>query len=168
MEFKRLADVAAVEEATDEANVLIEEGGEIKRVPKTAVGGASAGPVFTCIKASTYVAATPEPTYVYDCSMTFEEIMAQYNEGTLMPATFVAYSDFVDEPGCYYPLPIYVKAANSAGNYISVGEAQDCYCLMFAFYDYDYRVYDMDNVVSLFYLSDGTITTENPTFPDGK
>lgn len=39
LEFTRLSDVELVVEATETANVLIEEGGEIKRVPKTEVGG---------------------------------------------------------------------------------------------------------------------------------
>lgn len=39
LDFTRLSDVTLVEEATETANVLIEEGGEIKRVPKTEVGG---------------------------------------------------------------------------------------------------------------------------------
>lgn len=39
LDFTRLSDVTLVEEATETANVLIEESGEIKRVPKTEVGG---------------------------------------------------------------------------------------------------------------------------------
>ena len=39
VEFKKLASVDTVETATDAANVLIEENGVIKRVPKTEVGG---------------------------------------------------------------------------------------------------------------------------------
>lgn len=39
VEFKKLAGVDTVATATDAANVLIEEGGTIKRVPKTEVGG---------------------------------------------------------------------------------------------------------------------------------
>lgn len=39
VEFKKLAGVDTVETATDAANVLIEENGVIKRVPKTEVGG---------------------------------------------------------------------------------------------------------------------------------
>lgn len=39
MEFKKLGEVTLVNEATDVANVLIEENGEVKRVPKTEVGG---------------------------------------------------------------------------------------------------------------------------------
>lgn len=40
-EFKKLSEVEQLESASDNATVLIEEGGDIKRVPKSAVGGAS-------------------------------------------------------------------------------------------------------------------------------
>lgn len=43
MEFMRLADVEVVETATDTDKVLIEQNGEIKRVPKTEVGGGAGG-----------------------------------------------------------------------------------------------------------------------------
>ena len=39
MEFTKLSEVAIVETATDDDKVLIEQNGEIKRVPKTEVGG---------------------------------------------------------------------------------------------------------------------------------
>lgn len=39
-EFKKLSEVEQIEAASDNATVLIEEGGDIKRVPKSAVGGA--------------------------------------------------------------------------------------------------------------------------------
>lgn len=39
-EFKKLSEVEMLESASDNATVLIEEGGDIKRVPKSAVGGA--------------------------------------------------------------------------------------------------------------------------------
>lgn len=39
-EFKKLSEVEQLESASDNATVLIEEGGEIKRVPKKEVGGA--------------------------------------------------------------------------------------------------------------------------------
>lgn len=79
MEFKRLGDVTLVEEAMDIANVLIEEDGEIKRVPKTEVGGT--GFPTAIIKDSTYDDAISGvqgrvglPTPEYEClNMTFEE-----------------------------------------------------------------------------------------------
>lgn len=39
-EFKKLSEVEQVDSASDNATVLVEEGGEIKRVPKKKVGGA--------------------------------------------------------------------------------------------------------------------------------
>lgn len=39
-EFQKLSEVEKLETASDNASVLIEEGGEIKRVPKKEVGGA--------------------------------------------------------------------------------------------------------------------------------
>ena len=41
-DFKRLADVEVTEVVNDEDTVLIEQGGEIKRAPKSQVGGGSA------------------------------------------------------------------------------------------------------------------------------
>lgn len=41
--FKSIADVEVVAEPSESANVLIEENGEIKKAPKTAVGGAVGG-----------------------------------------------------------------------------------------------------------------------------
>lgn len=42
-EFKKLSEVEQIETVSDNATVLVEEGGEIKRVPKTEVGGGGAG-----------------------------------------------------------------------------------------------------------------------------
>lgn len=38
-DFQRLSEVTRIEEVTENASVLVEENGEIYRVPKTAVGG---------------------------------------------------------------------------------------------------------------------------------
>ena len=43
MEFKKLSDVEVVEAVSDNANVLIEENGVIKKAPKNQVGGAPIG-----------------------------------------------------------------------------------------------------------------------------
>lgn len=80
MEFTRLAEVEVVETATDTDKVLIEQNGEIKRVPKTEVGGGGIPTVI--IKDSGYdnaiaglsTMATAAPEYTYECiNMTFEE-----------------------------------------------------------------------------------------------
>ena len=39
LKFAKLSEVAVVEEPTEESHVLIVEGGEVKKAPKTAVGG---------------------------------------------------------------------------------------------------------------------------------
>lgn len=80
MEFTRLAEVEVVETATDDDKVLIEQNGEIKRVPKTEVGGGGIPTVIikdsgydnAIAGVSTMEAAAPE--YTYECiNMTFEE-----------------------------------------------------------------------------------------------
>ena len=82
-EFKKLSEVAVLEEAAETAHVLIEENCEIYRVPKTAVGGGNVGGIKTAIiresgylnaiaGLSTMAAAAPAVTY--ECiNMTFEE-----------------------------------------------------------------------------------------------
>ena len=79
-EFKKLSEVEQIETASDNATVLVEEGGEIKRVPKKEVGGA--GIAMAIIKDSGYdntlaglqTMATDAPAYTYECiNMTFEE-----------------------------------------------------------------------------------------------
>ena len=42
-EFKKLSEVTVLEEATDNSYVLVEEDGEIYRVPKSLVGGGAKG-----------------------------------------------------------------------------------------------------------------------------
>ena len=82
-EFKKLSEVAALEEAAETAHVLIEENGEIYRVPKTAVGGSNVGGIKTAIiRDSRYLNAiagistmgAAAPAVTYECiNMTFEE-----------------------------------------------------------------------------------------------
>lgn len=82
-EFKKLSEVAVLEEASETAHVLIEENGEIYRVPKTAVGGGNVGGIKTAIiRDSKYLnviagvstMASHTPAVTYECiNMTFEE-----------------------------------------------------------------------------------------------
>ena len=82
-EFKKLSEVAMLEEASETAHVLIEENGEIYRVPKTAVGGGNVGGIKTAIiRDSRYLNAiavvstmqSQTPAVIYECiNMTFEE-----------------------------------------------------------------------------------------------
>ena len=81
-EFKKLSEVTTLEEAAETAHVLIEENGEIYRVPKTAVGGAGGGIKTAIIRDSRYLNAiagvstmmSQTPAVTYECiNMTFEE-----------------------------------------------------------------------------------------------
>lgn len=83
-EFKKLSEVTTLEEAAETAHVLIEENGEIYRVPKTAVGGSNVGGIKTAIiRDSGYLntiaglstmAISGGPKFTYECiNMTFEE-----------------------------------------------------------------------------------------------
>lgn len=79
IEFKKLSEVEQIETASDNATVLVEEGGEIKRVPKKEVGGA--GIKTAIIKDSNYdnmlaglQTAASGPITTWTCiNMTFEE-----------------------------------------------------------------------------------------------
>lgn len=92
-DFKKLSEVDLVEEVSNTANVLIEENGQIKRAPKTKVGGAGTDSVIkTAIitssnydshisEVSTYADAAPATTY--SCkNMTFEEAYEALTTGT--------------------------------------------------------------------------------------
>ena len=82
-EFKKLSEVAMLEEASETAHVLIEENGEIYRVPKTAVVGSNVGGIKAAIiRDSRYLNAiaglrtmiSVAPAGTYECiNMTFEE-----------------------------------------------------------------------------------------------
>ena len=81
-EFKKLSEVTTLEEAAETAHVLIEENGEIYRVPKTAVGGNVGGIKTAIIRDSGYLnviagvstMVAGAPVYTYECiNMTFEE-----------------------------------------------------------------------------------------------
>ena len=104
MEFTRLSDVTLVEETIDTANVLIEENGEIKRVPKTEVGGT--GFPTAIIKSSNYDEAITamlnpaEPSSVksavftdevnFSCTnMTFEEAYEIMSNGEILNVIFI-------------------------------------------------------------------------------
>lgn len=65
MEFKRLSDVTLVTEVEDTANVLVEVGGEIKKVNKKEVGGAG-GYVMVLNESNFAFMGTNECTANYD------------------------------------------------------------------------------------------------------
>lgn len=106
-EFKKLSEVELLETSSETANVLIEEDGEIKRVPKSAVGGAGGGLPTVIIKDSMYdnaiagVMATPAaaPEVEYACiNMTFEDAYQTMSMGE--PLNVILMLGNTDAPTC--------------------------------------------------------------------
>ena len=79
MEFTRLADVAVVETATDDDKVLIEQNGEIKRVPKTEVGGS--GNMLIVTHAG--VTDSTVTDMIFTTNMTLTEAVEAFNKQEL-------------------------------------------------------------------------------------
>lgn len=78
VEFKKLSEVDKVETASENASVLIEDGGEIKRAPKSEVGGRGGSvAVITTSAYDDYIAGvsrTASLAITYSCkNMTFKE-----------------------------------------------------------------------------------------------
>lgn len=78
MEFTRLADVEVVETATDVDKVLIEQNGEIKRVPKTEVGGSGGG--------GSLIITVNEDGSAFTANMTLTEAIEAFNKRELAGA----------------------------------------------------------------------------------
>ena len=83
MEFTKLSEVAVVETANDDDKVLIEQNGEIKRVPKTQVGGAGGNTLFLDLEIDMATAAVTLVTV----NMTLEEAMTALANRELSGAT---------------------------------------------------------------------------------
>lgn len=88
-EFKKLSEVEQIETASDNATVLIEEGGDIKRVPKSAVGGAG-GYVFQLKRAY-----WDNDAGLYHCDDNYDEL---YDVLTAGGSVWIDYTD-ADEAG---------------------------------------------------------------------
>lgn len=80
-EFKRLSDVDFVENATDVANILIEDQGVIKRVPKATVGGNNNNSIVITIPFQTSAPEAPQAVDSSDfisgatCNKTYPEVL---------------------------------------------------------------------------------------------
>lgn len=79
MEFTKLSEVEVVETANDTDKVLIEQNGEIKRVPKTEVGGGGGG------GAGLIISTTDMATFT--ANMTLTEVMEAFNKKELSGVT---------------------------------------------------------------------------------
>lgn len=69
MEFKKLSDVEVIKTPSDNANILIEDNGVIKKTPKTDIGN------FIIINAPSIEEAT--------CNKTYDEVIKMYCDGTI-------------------------------------------------------------------------------------
>lgn len=146
-EFKKLSEVTTLEEAAETAHVLIEENGEIYRVPKTAVGGGNVGGIKTAIiRDSRYLNAIAElstmasaaPAVTYECiNMTFEEAYETMANGEPLNVVGMLTGD---------------GAVNMQGSVMLVGTGFGVPCIVVLF-----RL--TSNAITLFWTADGLSTS---------
>lgn len=149
-DFQKLSEVTRIEEVTENASVLVEENGEIYRVPKTAVGGD--GLIKTAIiRDSGYLnaiaglqtMATAAPEYTYEClNMTFEEAYEIMANG---------------KPLSVFGMFTLEGAANIYGYTEFAGTAFGVPCIIFLFYIHGY-----ETSLALYWTADG-LSTEEPS-----
>ena len=146
-EFKKLSEVAALEEAAETAHVLIEENGEIYRVPKTAVGGAGGGIKTAIIRESRYLTtiaglstmAAKPPAVTYECiNMTFKEAYETMAKGEPLNVVGMLSSE---------------GAINTQGLVMFTGTASGVPCLMVLFKP-------TSSTIALYWTADGLSTSE--------
>lgn len=107
LEFKKLSEVTAVEEISDAANLLVEDNGEIKRAPKTVIGGGIKGFIIFTQTASGY-----------SCNHTFGEVAEMFDNLTLNMVILVVARD-----GRYdFIMPGNFIAYNSGGSALDFGQ----------------------------------------------
>ena len=90
-EFVRLADVPAIEEVKEEDTVLVVQDGDIKRAPKTAVGGSGGwDAIINCADSFDTL-----ENYVFE-SGNYDTIKAKWDEGEL-PRVMLKYVQYYGE-----------------------------------------------------------------------
>lgn len=150
-DFKKLSEVTMLEEAAETAYVLIEENGEIYRVPKTSVGGAG-GIKTAIIRDSGYLnaiaglqtMAAAAPEYTYECiNMTFEEAYETMANGEPLSAIGMLTVDV---------------ATNLQGEVMFAGTIIGVPCIVIMF------ILDSSTVIRLYWTADGLSTSQ----PGGK
>ena len=148
-DFQKLSEVTRIEEVSDTASVLVEENGEIYRVPKTAVGGD--GTIKTAIiRDSEYLNAiaglqtmiTDTPALTYEClNMTFEEAYEIMANGEPLSVFGMI---FGEGAVCLHGMPIFM------GTLIGT----PCIMIMFSI---------MSNVIAQLYWTADGLSTEAPS-----
>ena len=146
-EFKKLSEVTTLEEAAETAHVLIEENGEIYRVPKTAVGGAGGGIKTAIIRDSGYLNAIAgvstmqagDPAYTYECiNMSFEEAYETMAKGEPLNVVGMLSGE---------------GGANMQGLVVFTGTATGVPCLMVLFKP-------TSRTIALYWTADGLSTSQ--------
>ena len=146
-EFKKLSEVTTLEEAAETAHVLIEENGEIYRVPKTAVGGAGGGIKTAIIRDSRYLNTiagvstmiSHTPAVTYECiNMTFEEAYETMEKGEPLNVVGMLSGE---------------GAINMQGIVMFTGTATGVPCLMVVFKP-------TSSTIALYWTADGLSTSE--------
>lgn len=98
-EFMSLAEVEALPEVPENATVLVEVGGSIKRIPGEGLGGGKSLVIvessFTDFYANTSVAkkATSSPAYTYTANMEFADALAAFRACELTNAVLYAFNN---------------------------------------------------------------------------
>lgn len=110
LEFKKLSEVTTTQTVSNSAKLLIEDGGEIKRVPKSVVGGSSGGAdgivTFTLFDSE------------YSCSHTFAEFAEMYDNLTL---NMVYFRD-LSEGRYYFDTVTRIDPYDSGGSIVNIGD----------------------------------------------
>lgn len=91
-EFKKLSEVDLLETTSDNATVLVEESGEIKRVPKKEVGGA--GGYIIHLGNESVTATGP---YTYNCTDNYDELYDVLMAGGTVWIDYENAPEYVDE-----------------------------------------------------------------------
>lgn len=86
MEFKRLAEVETVEAVNDGDTVLIEQGGEVKRAPKSQVGGAGGYIMKPTAEECTYDSSVKQLIITTDCTDMAKAVEAGTHVSVVIPA----------------------------------------------------------------------------------
>lgn len=88
--YKSIIDVESVAQATEEMNVLVEDGGSLKKVPAGGMIGGSDGAKMLVISYKNEAMETSledMPSGVYSANMTYEEFCSLTSNGELAGAT---------------------------------------------------------------------------------
>lgn len=133
--FKSIADVEVVAEPAESANVLIEENGEIKKAPKTAVGGANEK--YDAIINYEY-RDSDDGAYINLVSGDYKNIRSKIESGE-MPNILTRKVQIIDADNC---------------TYISTSKAEEVMLCIYEDSEYIY-IETWSNSFSLY--SDGTI-----------